>query len=243
MRWKRNTLISLLAISVALAGLAGTVAAQTSSSSNYSVDEVFFGTGGELNACSSNYCAKQSAGETAVGRTASTSYEAQAGFNTTDEPLLEVAVNGNVDFGNLSTTTTAKGSINTQVRAYLANGYTLALTGTAPHTLTDSLDSPIVAAASQPGTEQFGINLRANSNPSVGLDPEQVPNNTFSFGIPSANYNTPDVFAYQNGDIVAYSNSSSGQTNYTISMIANASNITPAGAYKASLSVVVTAVF
>lgn len=243
MRWKRNTFISFLAVTFSLIALVGTVAAQASSSSNYSVDEVFFGTGGELNACSSNYCAKQSAGETAVGRTASTNYEAQVGFNTTDEPLLEVAVNGNVDFGNLNTTTTAKGSINTQVRAYLASGYTLALVGTSPHTLTNSLDAPIAAEASQPGTEQFGVNLRANTTPNVGLDPEQVPNSTFSFGIPSANYNTPDMFAYQNGDIVAYSNSSSGQTNYTISMIANASNVTPAGEYKASLSVVVTAVF
>lgn len=58
-----------------------------SSSTNYKVEESFFGTGGELDASSTNYRAKQAAGETAVGNTASTNFQAQAGFNTTDQPF------------------------------------------------------------------------------------------------------------------------------------------------------------
>lgn len=60
--------------------------AAQSNSTHYSVDEVYFGTGGELNACSTNYCSKQSAGETGVGATSSTNYKSQAGFNTDRTP-------------------------------------------------------------------------------------------------------------------------------------------------------------
>ena len=56
--------------------------AAQSNSSNYSVDEVFFGSGGELNACSTSFCSKQAAGETTVGNTSSSNFQAQTGFNS-----------------------------------------------------------------------------------------------------------------------------------------------------------------
>ncbi len=235
-------LTPLLIIVAAILALAATAAAQ-SSSSNYRVNEVFFGSGGELEACSGSYCAKQSAGELGVGETSSNSYRAQVGFNTTDVPLLEVAVNGNVNFGALAFDEVRSGSAQVQVRTYLANGYIMTVTGTPPKNGSHIMNAPGVPTASQPGTEQFGINLRANSSPSVGADPVQVPDGSFSFGAVTANYNTPNYFMYQTGDTVAYSNSSSGRTDYTFSMIANASRLTPGGVYTTDLSVVVTATF
>jgi hypothetical protein len=74
--------ISLVTIVLATSWSATAVFAQQSSSSSYQVNEVFFGTGGELNACSGSYCSKQSAGELTVGNTKGTAFQAQAGFNT-----------------------------------------------------------------------------------------------------------------------------------------------------------------
>lgn len=245
-RWTDGFVSALLLVGC-FCVLTVTVAAQSSSGS-YKVNEYFFGTGGELDACSGQYCAKQAAGETTVGSTASDSYMAQAGFNTTDVPLLEVAVNGNVDFGVLSKATTGTGTATIQVRTYLASGYIMRIVGD-PLSYTSGgnthvMASPATPTANTPGTEQYGINLRANTVPSAfGADPEQIPNNTFSFGLPYSNYNTPDTYMYQSNAPVAYSDSSSGQTNYTLSMIVNISDITPAGQYTGALSVVVTSTF
>ena len=85
--------------------------------------------------------------------------------------------------------------------------------------------------------------MRDNATPNVGADPVQVPDSSFSYGIPTSDYNTADSFKYQDGDIIAYSNSSSGQTNYTLSMIANMSNLTPGGIYTSDFSIIVVSVF
>ena len=244
--WKQGT-VSFLLIIGSMVVLTVTAAAQSSSSS-YKVNEYFFGTGGELDACSGAYCAKQAAGETTVGSTESDAYIAQAGYNTTDVPLLEVAVNGSVDFGVLNQTTTGTGTATIDVRTYLASGYVMRIVGN-PLSYTSGGNTHVIASPASPeassvGTEQYGVNLRANTDPAnFGADPVQLPDNTFSFGMPLADYNTPDLYMYQSGSAVAYSDRSSGQTNYTLSMIANISDLTPAGRYTGSLSVVVTSTF
>jgi len=216
-----------------------------STSPSYGVDEVFFGSGGELEACSEDgqYCSKQSAGELTVGSTSSSSYEAQAGFNTTDQPLLEVAVNGSVDFGELSVSETRSGSATFQVRTYLARGYQVYLVGSAPkitsHTLA-GMGNSSTAAFPITGTEQFGISL-------MDTEPVQVPDSGFSFGDALQPYDQPAAYAWpaaaDETRAIAQSTTSSGQTNYTISMVANMSNITPAGRYATNLAVVAVPVF
>lgn len=243
---KQTFLLSLSMIVASLSVMSVTVLAQ-STSPNYRVDEFFFGTGGELEACSGSYCSKQSAGETAAGNTSSGNFQAQAGFNTSDTPFLEVSSSGSVDFGVLSTNATASGSAGVQVRTYLASGYVMRIVGPSPTyttaEITHSLASPVTPTAPASGTEQFGINLRTNTAPSVGADPVQVPDDSFSFGLPMPDYNVENMFMYNDGAIVAYSDTSSGQTNYTISMIANMSNATPAGKYSTNLSMVVISTF
>ncbi len=241
MSWKQ-TLVSVVLAFGSLIVLGGIASAQ-STSTNYRVDEYYFGTGGELNACSSNYCSKQSAGELAVGHTASANYQAQVGFNTSDVPVLEVAVNGDVDFGLLDASTTATGTANVQVRTYLSSGYNMIIDGPAPTYAGHPLDAPSSPTAAQAGTEQFGINLVDNATPNIGDDVEQVPDSSFSFGLPTGDYSISDQFMYNDGDTVATSNSSSGQTNYTVSFIANMANNTPAGKYLTDLSVIVVAAF
>lgn len=216
-----------------------------SSSTNYKVEETFFGTGGELDACSSQYCSRQSAGETAVGNTSSTNYQAQAGFNTTDVPFLEFNVtNGAVDLGVLSTSSTATTTGTFSVRAYLASGYVVLNASDPPRNGAYSINALTTPTAASTGTEQFGINLVANTSPTtLGANPAQAPDATFGFGTAATGYNTANQYKYVKGDTVAQSTKSSGTTNFTVSYIYNISNVTPGGTYTFNHNLVVIATY
>lgn len=229
-----------LLAALALLFLPAPVFAQTSSSSpNYRVDQTFFGSGGELNACSGSYCSKQTAGELTVGNVCSTSYCAQAGFNTTDDPFIEFVVTGNnIDLGYLDPASVKYATGTFNVRAWNSGGYVVRTESNPPvnpsggHQLT----ALATAAASSPGTEQFGINVVKNTNfcgsgCDLGADPAQVPDSTFSFGQAATGYNTPNQFKYVKSDIVALSTKSTSITAYTVSYIFNINNSTPSGQY------------
>ncbi|HEX8763064.1 MAG TPA: hypothetical protein VF733_04890 [Candidatus Saccharimonadales bacterium] len=245
---KLRELATVLGMFVALFALFGMtrIAAAQSSSTNYKVEESFFGTGGELDASSTNYRAKQSAGELTVGNSASSNYQFYGGFNTSDVPLLEFAVNGGVyDLGIIDASITGSAVATFTVRNYLSSGYVVLMNGSPPaaagsaYALT-ALTSP---TSSQAGQEQFGVNLVNNSVPDIGANPSQVPDSTFSFGSAAAGYDTADLFKYANGDVVAFSNKSSGQTTYALSIIANVSRSTPAGQYGGRLNLQVVPTF
>ncbi len=233
----RNKQWRVVALAILFVFLPFRAYADSSSSTNYKVDETFFGSGGELNACSGNYCSKQTAGELGVGDTSSANYQAYAGFNTTDEPFIEfVVTSSSVDLGYLDTATATTTTGQFYVRAWQAEGYVVRNEGDLPtnpsggHQLT-GLTS---ATASSPGTEQFGINLVKNTNfcgsgCDVGADPVQA--NSFSFGQAETGYDTPAQFKYNKGDIIARSTRSTSVTIYTVSYLFNISDVTPAGSY------------
>jgi hypothetical protein len=217
-------------------------------STDYKIDEIFIGGGGELDACGTDFCADQILGGLATGDTASTDFQAQGGFGTPGEPTLEMIVtNYIIDLGVLNTSGTAAASSNFSVSNYLSNGYVVKIYGDTPTNLTGAgthaltaLNSP---SASTPGTEQFGINLVANATPGIGANPSQVPDNTFSFGEAATGYDTPDYFKYVDEDIIAESNQSTGITDFTISIIANVATSTPGGQYVTTLVVQAIATF
>lgn len=207
-----------------------------SCSSNYSTDQTFFGSGGELNACSAGptgYCSKQSAGELGVGNTAGTAYQAYAGFNTTDVPFLEFVVTGaNINLGLLSSSTTATANGTFSVRAWQSGGYTVTTASNPPKNNTYTMAGLASPTASAAGTEQFGINLVANTSPATfGTAPQQLPNSSFSFGTAEPGYNTTNLFKYVKDDIIARSIKSTSVTTYTVSYIFNISPRTAGGTY------------
>jgi len=238
-------LLALLA-PVVMSALAPSVADAQYSSSHYKVDETFIGGGGELNACSASYCSKQAAGETAVGSTSSTNYGAHAGFNTTNQELLEVVVTGGtVDLGELSVSTTNYSSTTFSVRNYLSQGYIVKIQGQPPKNPSGGhvLTSMATQASPTFGTEEFGINLRQNTTPAIGADPQEVPTSSFSFGTYAPGYDVADEFKYVDGDTIAQSTQSSGKTIYTISIVADISTATPGGTYNGYLFVNVIPTF
>lgn len=251
-------LLLLVSIPVAVAVAACDPGVQTCSS-QWQITESIFGTGGELNACSDEYCSQQTAGELAVGKVCSTNqYCAQAGFNTFRQPFLEFEIlTPSVNVGVLEADETHVGTAQFSVKTYLAHGYAVTTASDPPASGTNTLDPMATPSVSALGTEQFGINLVANSCPAnlppptdpgycsggFGALPAQVPDATFGFGEPAADYATADTFKYQKGNTIALSNSSSGVTQFTISYLFNISEVTPAGTYTMQHDLVVTSTF
>lgn len=231
---RQKSLLVFVAIVIAAISPAK-VLAQTSSSPNYRVDQTIFGSGGELDASSSSYRSRQTAGELTIGQTESLNYRAFAGYNTTDEPYIEFVVTADdIDLGYLDTTQASTATGTFYVRAWQASGYSV-VTASDPPTNTGAnaqqLNALATPTASSPGTEQFGINLKDNATPDVGSEPLQSPDSSFSFGVPATGYDTPDSFKYVKGDVIAASGESSSVTIYTISYLFNIDNATPSGQY------------
>lgn len=236
----------LLLVAFAMGGTAHEVlaTAAVSESPNYQMTESTFGSSAADEACSGEYCAKATIGDMAVGQSASTNSAANFGTLTPDEPTLEVIVEpGESNLGILETNKTATKTMGIKVRSYLSNGYQLQIVGDPPRYGNHTLNTSAVPTASQPGTEQFGINLAANSTPNIGASPVQVPSAQLSFGEAESAYRTPNLFKFNSGDVVASSTRESGRTDYTVSMIINVSNSTPAGRFSGDFSAVVIPIF
>jgi len=256
---KYKKLKSLLMLGLLLVvSSSGGVTALQSSSASYGIDESFFGNGGELNACSSSYCTRQTAGDLGVGNSSSSSYQIQAGSNVTDrEPFLEMVVNNpNTDIGTLTTTTTKTATATFHVKTYLAGGYIVQTSSPGPQNNGYTMQGLSSPAGSSIGNEQFGINLVANSCPGaapssgpgscsggLGANVAQNPDATFGFGFAATGYDTANQYKYVNGDTIAKSNTSSGESDFTISYIYNISNLTPGGTYILQQNLVATSTY
>lgn len=174
----------------------------------------------------------------------STGYQLEAGFNSSETPVLSVNVtSASANLGILSQAVAKTATATFNVKDYTSYGYIVQLVGSAPTYRGHELGH-MAGNASTPGTEQFGVNLRANTSPSsFGQDPQQVPSGGFSFGVAAGGYGTPNIYTYNSGDIIAQSLKTSGETDYTISYVANMSSTTPAGLYTANQSIVVVATY
>lgn len=236
---------------------------QQSCATSYGVAQTHFGSGGQL--CdvnspstspeSAHYCANTNLGELGIGNTASTNYQSQAGspLSVNREPYIAFTVGGASTYlGDLKTTCTTVTTGNFSVKTYLAGSYIVVTDAVAPTSAgtapPHTLNTPSTPSSPAAGTEQFGMNVVANSGMSpancdgstaVGANPSQNPDSTFSFGAAATSaqnantdsYNTPGKFMYNNGDVIAYSNKSSGETDYTITYMYNISGTTPTGNY------------
>jgi len=229
-----------LTVSIAVSG-ATSVLAVTSSSPNYQVTETQFGT--TQKSCSGQYCAQASIGEPTDGKAIANS---TANFEdiTNNEPFLDMIIEaGESNLGVLSTEKTATKITTVKIRSYLSGGYTLQIIGEPPKFEGHPLQTSSTPIASMPGTEQFGINIAANTTPKVGLNPVQVPDDQQIFGVAEDNYKTPNMFMYQSEDVIARGKTDTGRTDYTISMIVNISSSTPAGKYTGDFTAVIMPAF
>lgn len=245
-KWKLRGRVNLLVLALAIffAGGTGTAFAVTSSSTNYKASEMQIGSGSSLESCSGEFCARASIGDLTADAGSSNGSTASFGAIESSDPLLEVIVDmGESDLGLLSTEKTATKTTTVRIRNYRSNGYILQIVGDPPTYKDYKLKTPNTPTVSKKGVEQFAINLAANSSPQIGTGPMQIPSSEMSFGEVEPNYAIPDMFMYRSGDVVARSHRESGRTDYTISMIVNISNATPAGKFSTDYAAVVTPVY
>lgn len=216
------------------------------SSNNYRFDETSIGNSNSIDSGSANFRAQNGAGDTAVGASESANFQTQAGSNTSESPNLTVSVTSpSANFGSFSPSLTSTATSTFSVINYTSYGYVVQLTGPAPTNSNHELHAMSTTGSSQAGTEQFGVNVVANTNPiSFGANPVNgtAPNN-FGFGQATPNYGTTNQFRYVPGESIAQAPKSSGKTDYTISYIVNVTSLTPGGIYKSNQTLVVTGTY
>jgi hypothetical protein len=149
------------------------------------------------------------------------------------------SANGDVvDMGELSKNSANSATTQFAVATNSFTGYSTLLVGATMTAGNRSIPALVTPALSSPGTSQFGINLRANTTPSVGSNVDGV-----GTGTPAPGYNTPNVFRFQSGDTIASSSLSTEWNRYTISYLVNVANGQPAGRYASTLTVIATTTF
>jgi len=234
-----SRVVSLLLALLFVIGGSIPVSATSSSSNNYEVVETEFN--GNEEQCSGQYCARSSIGDLSISGTTGAGSTATFNNLTENEPLLEVIVEaGESSVGTLSPDQATTKTVIVKVRSYLTGGYIMQLSGEPPKFGDHVIDAMSTAAASDPGTEQFGINLVDNSSPNAGANAVQVPADQLTFGVVDGDYDNANQFKYVSEDVLASSTLDWGQTNYTITMLVNVSKLTPAGHFSGDYGVIVT---
>ncbi|MEK7184003.1 MAG: hypothetical protein AAB701_00580 [Patescibacteria group bacterium] len=153
---------------------------------------------------------------------------------------LSFSIDPSCSTGGLNPESAGKCTLQMHASTNHATGYTISYSATNTLTHSQNADSvtPIgsTAQASQPGTKQFGFNMVANTNPSVGAGPAG------GSGVVSSPYDTPNMFAFTtSGGPIATTATFSADTLYTISYIANTSPNMVSGNYVSSQTFTIVA--
>ena len=153
-------------------------------------------------------------------------------------PDCSSIVGDSLDLGVLSSNSANKGQSQYAVATNDLTGYNVFATGTTMTSGNNTISSMSLPTASLPGTSQFGINLRANLIPAVGQDPVGL-----GTGVPSANYNIPNRFIYNDGDNISSSPLPSNYNRMTVSYLVNVPKIQPPGIYSTTITYIAVVQF
>ena len=234
---------TMLVMTVSVTAIVSSAAfAVDPTSANYRLNESSIGSGSSLQSTSTSFKATNAVGDAAIGNSKSTAFQTNAGSNTSADPNLSVAItSGAITFPDFSAGAAAVTTATFSILNYTSYGYVVQIAGTAPTNNGKILPALATNTASTIGVEQFGINLVANTSPSsIGSNPD---NGQYGFGGIAPNYATPNSYRYVNGETIALAAKSSGQTNYTITLLVNVAGLTPGGQYSSSQTLIVTGTY
>ncbi len=144
------------------------------------------------------------------------------------------------NFGELSSQAPTSVSSQFSVATNDPDGYDTYINGQTLTSGNNTISALTAQTASMPGTSQFGVNLRANSAPSVGADPLS---GVVASGSPDSNYNVANIFRFNDGDRLAGSAISTGYNRYTVSYVVNVPLNQPPGVYATTLTYTSIATF
>jgi hypothetical protein len=140
-------------------------------------------------------------------------------------------VGDSLDLGVLSSNATKFGTSQFAAGTNSFTGYNIYTLGTTMTSGNNVIPAINPASNSKIGTSQFGLNLRANTTPALGQDPQGT-----GTGVPLAGYNTPNSFKFQNGEAIASSSLSTDYSKMTASYIVNINSAQSPGVYSTTIT-------
>ncbi len=143
-----------------------------------------------------------------------------------------------IDLGELSPTATSHATSQFVIATNAALGYSIFINGTTLTSGNHTIPALAVPTGSVIGTSQYGINLKANSNPSVGAEPVGPGTATAS-----ADYANVNQFKFANGDTLVSVNTSNADRKFTVSYMVNVSTSQSAGVYSTTMTYICLANF
>jgi hypothetical protein len=136
-----------------------------------------------------------------------------------------------VSLGDFSPAASSDGQMQLGVATNVPNGYSITVQGNPLASGNHALPAMAIPTVSQPGSSQFGINLRANS---IGGSNPSGPGS----GSPSADYDIPDRYLFRSGDVIAGNTGMEAYRKYTVTYLVNISSQQPAGIYSGTYTYV-----
>ncbi len=143
------------------------------------------------------------------------------------------------DMGTLAENDTLTATSQMAVGTNASGGFVITANGSPLSAGTNVIDGVSTPSESIQGTNQFGINLVANSSPAIGNDPE----GTWANAVPSPDYSVPNKYTYRSGDVIAFSPNVSLMKKFTVSYIVNSSPSLRPGTYATTINYIASGQF
>lgn len=141
--------------------------------------------------------------------------------------------------GDLSPTSTLTAQSQMAVGTNASQGFVITVDGSSPATGTSVIPASTTPTISTQGTNQFGINLVANNDPTIGNDPEGI----WANAIPTVDYGQANKYMFKPGDVIASSPNVSLMRKFTVSYVLNSSKDLRAGVYTTTITYIASGRF
>lgn len=143
-----------------------------------------------------------------------------------------------INLGELSAKTAVTAESQMVAGTNAPTGYDIIMSGATMTSGNNEITALTTANVSKPGTSQFGLNLVANQDPSVGLDPQGP-----GTAQPASGYDQSNLYRFTSNDKIASVSQPDAPRNFTVSYLVNISSSQPAGIYVSTVTYVCTAQF
>jgi hypothetical protein len=148
------------------------------------------------------------------------------------------STNANLNFGEFSEFQTKSGTTEIVAGTNGVGGYTISVTGNTMTSGNNIIPALAVQSGASTGNARFGFNLVNNAVPNVGADVIGV-----GTGVPTAEYDDPNLFKFLSGDLIANSPFSTDLNKFTISYIVDIDPGQPPGVYTTTMTFICLATF
>jgi len=148
------------------------------------------------------------------------------------------ATGNSIDLGSLESNQTDSARSQFAAATNSVTGYGVFVLGTTMTSGNNSISALSSPSPSQTGVSQFGINLRANTNPLVGEEPSGAGTATVT-----SDYSGMNLFKLVDGDALTSAPTPTDYNRMTVSYLVNVSSTQAPGVYTTTLTYLATADF